>query len=142
MKEGDLVSPGPGTRLAVDQLEPSGIQFCEGRTQVGYPVGDVVKARPAALDEARDGTVRRARLEKLEEADEGHVHAVVRKFFDRGTSVPGDGFQQRCGFLYGRNRDADVIERIPVHDDRDVDGMNEPGPRVVPASLKVQGDIQ
>ena len=46
---------------------------------------------------------------------EGHVHAVGGQFFDHGTTVPGDGFEERRRISDGPDGNGDVIERISVH---------------------------
>ena len=52
MKEGDLVPAGSRARLVIDDLEPSRLQFLEGRSDVRDSICDVVEPGTSALDEA------------------------------------------------------------------------------------------
>ena len=87
----------------------------EGRSEVGYPVGDVMKTGSATGEETCDRTGIGSRFDEFQGSDEGDVDVLFGQFFDVGTSGPGNGFVNRRGLLDGRNRDADVVERKTVH---------------------------
>ena len=87
----------------------------EGRSEVGYPVGDVMKTGSATSEETCDRTGIGSRFDEFQGSDEGDVDVLFGQFFDVGTSGPGNGFVNRRGLLDGRNRDADVVERKTVH---------------------------
>ncbi len=116
MNEGYQVPAGAWAGFLVDEEEPSSIQILEGRAQVGYPVGDVVNAGSVAGEEPGDGAGAGSRLDEFDRSDKGHVHVMSRQFLDAGTSGPGDGFEGRYGLSNGRNCNANVVERKPVHE--------------------------
>ena len=87
----------------------------EGRTEVGYPVGDVVNAGSAPGEETCYRAGVGSRLDEFNESDEGDVHVLLGQFFDGGTSGLRDGFEDRYGLSNGGNCDANVVERKPIH---------------------------
>ena len=65
VQEGDALSMGPDPRYLIHQPVAVVASPLEGRIQVGDLVADVVDARAAALEEARDGTVGSGRFEQF-----------------------------------------------------------------------------
>lgn len=112
VEEGDPMAPGAGPGRLVDRIQAFGPKAGEGAIDVGDPERHVVDAGPTALEEAADGGVPGSGLEELEAADEGDVHALALQLLDRGTSGPGEEFEERSGVAQRRDGHAHVIDRI------------------------------
>lgn len=104
---------GPGTALAVDELEAPVGQIQERGIEIGDPEGDVVKAGTSLLEEPTDGRVGGQRLEQLElsvtSAHEDQLHALGLHALAAGTPGTGDGLEQRKRTVDGLDGDGDVV---------------------------------
>ena len=89
VQEGYQVPSGAVAGLLVDELETEGGQAIQLGTDVGGPVGHVVKAGTVALQEAGDGGVAAEGFEELQLSHEGHANALGRQAF-----IEWDGFVQ------------------------------------------------
>ena len=83
MNEGDPASAGTGARHLVDQAIACGPAGGKGGVQIRHPIGDVMDAGTATLEEPGDRTVRRERREQLDlgvAERQGYDGGAVRLF--------------------------------------------------------------
>jgi hypothetical protein len=115
VQESDVVTPGSGTGLGVDEMDPAFTETGEGLLKIRNPIGDVMKTRATALQEAPHSGLGPEGLQEFDGAREGNPDTLGLQGFHRGTAFPGQEFEKTAGLLQGGHGHGDVVQWVGEH---------------------------
>jgi len=122
VQEGDVVAARAGARRLVDESNTGRLQRGERRRKIFHRESDVVKARPAAGQEAVERGIsargtelqRRIFLAAALRMQEGDVGGLRRDVLAGAGLEPEERAQGGGGGVTLRNRDGDVIDALDL----------------------------
>jgi len=107
--EGDEAVCSP-LRSAVDKFEARRLEASKLRLDVWGTEGNVMEARPMALEEASYGRIGAQWLEKFNGSDEGDANTLAFHDLGRGTAFTRQEFEEAAALFDGGDGDRHVVE--------------------------------
>jgi len=115
VNEGNLVASGPWPGHVVDEADALGFQAGQCLGKVWYPVGDVVKAGPAAGEETPHGAFGPQRFQEFQRPDELDPDPLAFQDLRGGTCIARQELEYGASLLQGGDSHGDVVKRIREH---------------------------
>ena len=110
-----MVAPGPEAGSGVNEFDPLLPKAGQGFREIRDPVGDVMEALAAVLEESAHGGIGSQRLNDLDGAGKADSDALGLQGFHRGTGRSRQELEKTASLLQGGHGHGDVVQWVGKH---------------------------